>query len=322
MKRKSVLLVAVLIAALVVGGCGQGKPPAQTGQSSQQGSTPKTFKIGLSEPNIAVAYRQAAVARAKAAASAGGANLVVTDAQGNNQKQLSDVQDLTSQKVDLVLMSPNEAQALVPAAKALAKAKIPLIIVDRTLGSDDYTAFIGSDNKAMGAKAAEYIAKLLNGKGNVVELEGLQGASATTERKEGFEKAIANYSGIKIVADQAGDYRRDKAFNVMQNIIQANSKIDAVYAHNDEMALGAVEALRKAGRLKGTIITGMDGEKAAFDAIKAGDMTATVQYPTFFPEAFELAMKVRKREKVDKKIIKEAPLIDKDNVAKYYDQGI
>jgi ribose transport system substrate-binding protein len=248
--------------------------------------------------------------------------LIVTDGQRNSAKQINDVEDLIAQKVDVIIMAPGQAQPLVPVSKKVMEAKIPLIIMDRELNSDSYTAFVGGDNVREGQVSAEYIAKRLNGKGNVVEIQGELGASATIDRDKGFKEVMKKYPGIKIIVDQTAEYQRAKAMNLMEDILHANRKIDAVFTMSDEMAFGCLKSIQAAGRASEMFVTGGDGEKAAFDAIKKGELAMTVFYPTGAPEALQLAEKVLKGESFPRRTMLDTPAVTKENVDKFYDKGI
>lgn len=314
------LMVLLLGIALVASGCSSSAKPTVDKQGEAKPADKKEMKIGLAMPNSSHPYRRAIIAQAQAEAKKyPNVKLIITDGQKDSLKQIAGVEDMIAQKVDLVMMSPNQTEALTPAVDALKKAGIPLVVFDRKVATQDYTSFLGADNSEMGETAGKFIAERLKGKGVVIQLEGTQGASATIERKAGFERVMKDSKDIKVVS-QSADYNRDAALKVMENLLQSNKQIDAVFAHNDEMALGALQALKAANRLKGTIIVGMDGQKEALDAIKAGEMTGTVQYPTTFPDTFDVAMKILKGEKVEKNIKLMAPLIQKDNVDKF--QGI
>jgi ribose transport system substrate-binding protein len=199
------------------------------------------------------------------------------------------------------------------------RASIPIVTFDRVLvvPEDLVAAHIGSDNIEMGRVVVRYMARKLDGKGIVIQIEGTPGASATVDRKKGFEEEIAKYPGIKIAASFVGHYRRHDALQVMEDAITANPKIDAVYCHNEEMAFGALQALEARGRAKGVIVTGMDGLQPAMQSINEGKLTGTVYYHHMFPEALELAMKVLKGEQVPKVTMVETPFVTKENVAKY-----
>lgn len=230
-----------------------------------------------------------------------GIELVVTDAQNDPNKQLAGIEDLIQRGVDVILVNPTDSAAVVPAIKAANKARIPVITVDRSAAQGDVETHIASDNVAGGRMAGEYIAKLLGGKGKVVELEGIPGTSAARDRGKGFNEVIGKNSGIKVVARQEAGFDRAKGLTVMENILQAQPEIDAVFAHNDEMALGALKAVSASGR-KGILVVGFDATDDAVAAVKEGRLAATVaQQPREMGRlAVESARKLLSGGKLDK----------------------
>lgn len=211
---------------------------------------------------------------AQKAASAGGANLVVLDAQDRADKQASDIEDLITRKVSVIIVNPTDSDAIIPSIKAANAAKIPVITVDRGANGGNIAYHVASDNVAGGKMAGEYIKKLLGGKGNVVELEGLPGTSAARDRGAGFNAVLKANPGLKKVAVQPADFNRAKGLSVMENILQAQPNIDAVFCHNDEMALGALQAIQASKR--NIKIVGFDATPDALAAVKKGTMAATV----------------------------------------------
>ncbi len=210
---------------------------------------------------------------AQAKATELGYTLVVLDSQNDPAKELSNVEDLVTQGISALLINPADSDAVGNAIKVANKQKIPVITLDRGATSGEVVTHIASDNVAGGKMAGEYIIKLLGGKGKVVELEGLPGTSAARDRGKGFNEALKGTS-ITVVARQAADFDRTKGLNVMEDILQAQSDIDAVFAHNDEMALGALKAIEASGRdIK---IVGFDATDDAVKAVKEGKMAATV----------------------------------------------
>lgn len=205
-----------------------------------------------------------------------GITLVVLDAQNDPAKQASSVEDLIAKKVGVVIINPTDSDAVVPTVKKLNAAKIPVITVDRAANGGVVAAHIASDNVAGGMMAAEDVAKVLKGKGNVVMLEGIPGSSAARDRGRGFREGLKKFPGIKIVASQTADFDRAKGLSVMENILQAQKKIDAVFAQNDEMALGAVQAIEAAKRQQQMFVVGFDAIPDALKAINAGRMAATI----------------------------------------------
>lgn len=217
-----------------------------------------------------VSLRDGAQAKAKAL----GYDLVVLDSQNDPAKELANVEDVLRQGVKVLLLNPADSDAAKASVRAADEKKVPVITLDRAANGIKVASHIASDNVAGGKLAGELIVKQLGGKGNVVELQGIPGASAARDRGQGFHQAMSAAPGIKIVASQSADFDRTKGLNVMENILQAQPKIDAVFAHNDEMALGAIKAIQAAKRH--IVVVGFDGTDDAVAAIKNGSMLASV----------------------------------------------
>lgn len=209
------------------------------------------------------------------AARSAGVTLIVLDAQDSPAKQLNDVQDLTQRRVSAILLNPTDAAALVPAVLQANRAGVPVITVDRAVAGGQVVAHIASDNVAGGRQAAEFIAQKLNGQGNIVMLEGIPGTSAARDRGTGFREGLTKYPGLRLIASQPANFDRAQGLNVMQNILQAQPRIDAVFAQNDEMALGAIQAIRTANRT-GVMVVGFDAIPDAVAAVMDGRMAATI----------------------------------------------
>ncbi|MBZ4683333.1 MAG: ribose transport system substrate-binding protein [Fusobacteriaceae bacterium] len=202
-----------------------------------------------------------------------GIKIIILDSQNDPAKELANMENLITQKVDVILINPTDSSAVVNAVRMANNKKIPVITLDRGADAGEIVTHIASDNVAGGKMAGEYIAELLGNKGNVVELEGIAGTSAARDRGKGFNEAISK-TNIKVVARQVADFDRIKGLSVMENILQAQSDIDAVFAHNDEMALGALKAIEAANRdIK---VIGFDATDDAVKAVKDGKMAATV----------------------------------------------
>ncbi|HLA25433.1 MAG TPA: ribose ABC transporter substrate-binding protein RbsB [bacterium] len=285
MRRASLIAVAVVLGLTVL---------------PLQGAAMQTIGLSISTLNnpFFVDLRDGAQAAAKTA----NVNLIILDAQNDSAKEASGIEDLIQKKVALVAINPTDSDAIVPTIKKINAAKIPVITVDRGANGGTIAAHIASDNVAGGKMAAEYVAKRLNGKGNVVMLEGIAGTSAARDRGKGFKQGLQKFSGIKLVAVQTADFDRAKGLSVMENILQAQKKIDAVFAQNDEMALGAVQAIAAAKRQKAMFVVGFDAIGDALNAIKAGTMAATVaQQPKEMGRlAVETAVKILKKQSVPK----------------------
>ena len=210
---------------------------------------------------------------AEKAAQGLGYKLIVLDSQNDPAKELGNMEDLITQGVDAILINPTDSDAVGNAIKMANKQGIPVITLDRGASSGEVATHIASDNVAGGLMAGEYVIELLGGSGNVVELEGIAGTSAARDRGKGFNDALAGTS-IKVVAKQVADFDRTKGLNVMENILQAQSDIDAVFAHNDEMALGALKAIEGSGRE--IYVIGFDANDDAVKSVADGKMAATV----------------------------------------------
>jgi galactofuranose transport system substrate-binding protein len=284
-----------------------------------------TFGFAQSENNNP--WRIAQTESMKNAAEENGVKLVVTDAQSSTPKQISDIQDMIAQGVNVLFIPPREEEGMEPALKAAREAGVPVFMVDREANAkicEDYLTFMGSDFVQQGERAAEWLVKATNGKAKIAELQGTVGASVTHDRGEGFKNVIDENPGMEIIASQSGNFTRAEGQNVMEQIIGSNPDLDAVYAHNDEMAIGAIQALKDAGRTPGKDVTvvSTDGTRDALQAIIDGDLGATVETnPRFGPLAFETARKFLAGEPVPTRITVQDHLFDKSNAAEFVDSA-
>lgn len=292
--KKILVVLLVLILALGMFGCGN-KAAAPDDKADKKAT------IGLIVSTLNNPFFVDLKDGAQAKADELGAKLVVLDSQDDSATELSNMEDLINKGVDLILINPTDSEAVGSAVAAANEAGIPVITLDRSANKGDVVCHIASDNVAGGKLAGDFIVKKLGGKGNVVELEGVPGASAAIDRGKGFNEAIAK-SNIKVVAKQTANFNRAEGLSVMENILQAQPEINAVFAHNDEMALGALEAIKASGR--DIMVVGFDATDDAVKAVKAGEMAATVQQlpKEIGAEGVDAAMKVIGGEKVDKSI--------------------
>jgi ribose transport system substrate-binding protein len=254
--------------------------------------------------------------------------LIVTNAQGQTSKQVSDVEDLIAQRVDAIFLAPREFEGLGSALQRAREAKIPVFLIDREAAGkpgEDFVAFLGSNFVEQGRRAGEWLVKNSNGKAGIVELTGTAGSSVARDRSQGFNDAIKSSADMKILTSQTGNFSRAEGQKVMENIIQAHGKaITAVYAHNDEMALGAIQALKAAGMNPGkdVLIVSVDGEKAALESIMRGEMNITVESnPRFGPLAFDTLEKYLRKESIPPKIILEDRFFDSTNAAQFVNEA-
>ena len=270
----------------------------------------KDVKVGVSISTLNNPFFVALKEGIEKEAKAKGMKVSVVDAQDDTAKQISGIEDLILQNVDILLVNPTDSAAISSAVQSANEAGIPVITIDRSSEEGDIETFIASDNVAGGETAAEYLVKQLGEQAKVVELEGVSGASATRERGKGFHN-IADEQ-LDVLTSQTAEFDRTKGLNVMENILQGKKDIQAVFAHNDEMALGAVEAIKAAG--KDVIVVGFDGNEDALKAVENGELQATVaQQPVLIgEEAVHAAEKVLKGEKVDSKISVPLKLMTKE----------
>jgi len=244
----------------------------------QFGHAAGPIKIGMSVPGLQFPFFVIMKDDAEKAAAKLGATIVFADAQNDSSKQASDIENFVSQKVDAILVSPMTVDSQVPAIEAAVKAGIPVATVDRKSNSDMVLVHVGADNVQGGRAAAKYVIDQLHNKGSVIELEGTPGASAAIDRKKGFDEVIKK-SGVKLLTSQTAEFNRAKGQSVMEGLIQKYPNFDAVFGANDEMIIGAVEALAAAG-IKGKVTIGFDATPDAFQYMKEGKLGATIdQFP-------------------------------------------
>ncbi|MDX0641446.1 substrate-binding domain-containing protein [Sinorhizobium medicae] len=284
----------------------------------------ETYKVGFAQTESNNPWRIAQTNSMKAEAEKLGHQLVYTDAAGSAAKQVADVNSMIAQGVDLIFLAPREEKPLIPAVMAAKKAGIPVILLDRSVdpslakAGEDYVTFIGSDFIEEGKRIAEWLIKNANGKSKIIELEGTTGSSPANDRKKGFDETIKTAGGFEIVASQSGDFARDKGRQVAEALLQAHPDAVIVYAHNDEMAIGAIAAIEAAGKVPGkdVLVLSIDGGKEAVQAVIDGKIAAVVECnPRFGPKAFETMLRYAKGEKIDPLVINEDKFYDSTNAA-------
>ena len=244
-----------------------------------------------------------------------GFELIVLDSQNDPAKERSKVEDLIQLGVVALLINPTDSDAVVKSVEVANEANIPVITLDRQSNGGEVTSHIASDNIKGGAMAAEFVLEKLGTEANinVVELQGIPGASATRDRGAGFHSILDDKTNVKFVSSQAADFDRQKGLSVMENILQGNSDVQVVFAHNDEMALGAAKAIGTSN-VKAMVI-GFDGNEDALDAVEKGEMIATVaQQPDLIGAlGVELALKIYNGEAVDKEIAADLKIVSNQN---------
>lgn len=241
-----------------------------------------TFGISLSTLNnpFFVSLKEGAVAKAKQL----GVKLIVVDSQDNPATEAKNIEDLVTKRVDALLINPTDSSAIVPSIVKANRAGIPVFTIDRGASRGKVVSHVASDNVLGGEMAAKFLLEKIGGKGNVVELEGIAGTSAALDRGKGFNKVVGANGKVRVVSRQTANFNRAEGLRVFENILQAQPKIDGVFAHNDEMILGAIQAAKAAGR-SGIVFVGFDAVDDAVNAVKGGSLAATVaQKPSLIGE--------------------------------------
>ncbi|MFE0555943.1 ribose ABC transporter substrate-binding protein RbsB [Paenibacillus sp. FSL W8-0187] len=267
MKKTTLLLVSLML--IFITGCSL-EPPEWA--KPKAGGDVKDIKIGLSISTLNNPFFVSLKDGVVAEATKQGMEVVVVDAQNDSAKQSNDVDDLIQQGVNALLINPTDSSAISTVVQTANSLGIPVITLDRSADQGEVAALVASDNIKGGQMAAEYIVDQLGKDTKVIELEGVPGASATRERGKGFHD-IADKQ-LNVVAKQAADFDRTKGLTVTENLLQGNPDAKAIFAHNDEMALGAIEAIQSSG--KDIMVIGFDGNDDALKSIEAGNLTATV----------------------------------------------
>lgn len=269
-----------------------------------------TVGFSQSEPDTA-AFRAAETESIREAAEEiGVGELIVTNANNELPKQISDIQDMLNQGVEFLIVAPVNSDGLDPALTAAKDAGVPVLTIDRKVTNEscsDYIAFLGSDFYDQGERAADAMNEATGGEGKVAILLGSSGNNVTDNRNAGFkDKVASDYPGLEIVAEQTGNFARDEGQAVTEQLLQSNPDITAIYAHNDEMGLGAVTAVKAAGLVPGedVKIVSIDGTRNAVQGIVDGEINAVIESnPRFGPLAFETAQKFYDGEAIPEDVI-------------------
>lgn len=289
------------------------------------------YKVGFAQMESNNPWRIAETKSFHDTAEACNWDLIATDAAGSAAKQVADVDSMIAQGIDVLFLPPREEKPLIPAVMKAKAAGIPTFLVDRSVdpnvakAGEHFVAFLGSDFIDQGERAAEWLIENFDGdKGVIVELEGTTGSSPANDRKKGFDDRIAQDDRFEIVASQTGDFARDMGRQVMETLLQAHPDVNVVYAHNDEMAIGAIQALELAGRKPGEDVTivSIDGTRDALQAIIDGKMGVTVESSPFFgPLACEVMKKYAAGEEIPGWVQVEDRIFTKDNAADHIDEA-
>ena len=308
------VLGLLFVIALVAAACGSDDAEStETTAGGSSGGVTIGFAISSFDNDFFVSLKDGVE---KAAADAG-VTVTISDAGGDAATQASQVEDFITQGVDLIMVNPVDSDAIVPSVEAANAAGIPVIAVDRGSSGGDVASFVASDNVLGGTMAGDYLFEQMGGAGEVLELQGIIGTSAAQARGEGFQIALDAASGVDRVAQQTANFARDEGLTVTENLLQANTDAVGLFAHNDDMALGAVEAAAAAGR--DLIIVGFDAAPDALNAVADGTMAGTIaQQPVLMGElAVETALKVIAGDTVPAFIGVPVALVTPDNVNEF-----
>lgn len=296
LKMMTYTLLVLLLA--VIAGCSDSSSPS---------GDDNAVVIGFSQIGAESSWRTAETKSIRGEAEKRGIELKFADAQQKQENQIKSLNAFIAQGVDAIILAPVVETGWEPVLKKAKEHQIPVILVDRGVDvSDDslYATLIASDFVAEGRMAAEWLIEALNGSGNIVELQGTPGSAPAIDRKRGFDDAIAQQPDIKVIKSQSGEFSRAKGKEVMEVFLKSvGDSINAVYAHNDDMALGAIQAIEEAGLKPGEdiLVVSIDGVRAAFEAMIAGKLNCTVECnPLLGPYAFDAVEKVLAGDSVPK----------------------
>ncbi|MNK26845.1 D-ribose-binding periplasmic protein precursor [compost metagenome] len=316
-----IILSAFLL--VLMSACSSGTDTAANGTqdtkaTSGTASTGKKLKIGLTVPTLGNPFFVAMSKGAQLAAVKYNADITTVSADQDLAKQTAQIEDFITKKMDLILLSPFDSKGIAAAVQEAKNAGIPVICVDGS-AEGGINSVVMSDNVMAGQQAAKYLTDRLKGKGNIVIIDGPP-VSAVTDRIKGFEDGIKGFPDIKVIAKQNGEGNREKALGVMENILQANKNIDAVFTINDQEGVGVKIAAEQAGRGDEFFISSVDGAPEAVEALKEKKAFAatSAQFPNeMVLKAVEIGIKVIGGEKVDPQILIPVEQITQDNVSSY-----
>jgi simple sugar transport system substrate-binding protein len=308
-KLVNLFITFLVILALPACGIGAALEPPDPAPQATQGNEKKTYKdlvVGFSQIGAESEWRTGNTTSIKEAARNLGVELIFADAQQKPENQIKAIRSFIAQQVDVIGVSPLVETGWTSVFQEAKEAGIPIILVDRRadVSEDLFATHLGSDFVEEGRNAARVMVKLLNGKGNLVELVGTLGSAPANDRYTGFREIIKEYPEMKIIASESGDFTRAKGKEVMEGFLQKyGDEIDALYSHNDDMAIGAIRAIEAYGLKPGQDIkiVSIDAIRDAFQAMIDGKLNATVECnPLLGPQFFELALKVVNGEEVPK----------------------
>jgi ABC-type sugar transport system substrate-binding protein len=279
--------------------------------------------VGFSQIGAESGWRTANTESIKSEATKRGIDLKFADAQQKQENQIKALRSFIAQGVDVIAFSPVVETGWEPVLREIKAASIPVILTDRAVDvSDDslFTTFIGSDFVEEGRRAGNWVVKATGGKGNIVELQGTPGSAPAIDRKKGFEEVLAKNPDLKIIKSQSGNFTRAQGKEVMEAFLKSPEakSINVLFAHNDDMALGAIQAMEEAGIKPGTdiLVISIDGVHAAFEAMVAGKLNCTVECnPLLGPQLFEAVESVKAGKQLPKRIVMDEKVYEQKDAA-------
>jgi ABC-type sugar transport system substrate-binding protein len=308
------LSAVTIVLLLFLSGCVHSIPVTDDGDEVK-------YLVGVSQANLGEPWRVSMNREIQEeAVKHKDIRIIFTDAAQSSQKQIRDVQKLMKQGIDLLIISPNEAKPLTSIVQT-AYHKIPVIVLDREIESNDYTMFIGADNRLIGRKAGQFVDQLLGANGgNVLEIEGLLDSTPARDRSDGFREAVARNVNIHIVAQIEADWLRDKSDDLMKAVLPQWPNVDVVFAHNDPMALGAYKAASALGRngIKFVGIDGLPGTGGGLELVKQKVLQATFIYPTGGKESVQAALRILNHDAdLPKRVTLDNVQVTEDNISDF-----
>ncbi|WP_428938954.1 substrate-binding domain-containing protein [Fontivita pretiosa] len=320
--KRAVLLAMGLWISMALAACDRAGERSGASATQPSASGGKKLVVGFSQIGAESAWRTANTRSIREEAERRGIDLRFSDAQQKQENQIKALRSFIAQKVDVIMFSPVIETGWGPVMQEIRAAGIPVIVADRRPDVDEsmYVTFIGSDFVEEGRRAAEWLAKKMNGQANIAELQGTTGSAPANDRAKGFREVLERYPQMRIIKSQTGDFTRSGGKEVMEAFLKSpeGPQINALFAHNDDMALGAIQAIEEVGRKPGQdiIIVSIDGVKGAFEAMVAGKLNCTVECnPLIGPQLFDAVEKLMRGEPLPKRIAVEEGVYDQSQAA-------
>jgi simple sugar transport system substrate-binding protein len=319
--RRCAIVLAVLCMLSACGGSVRSASDSSAAPLSEKKKTYQDIVVGFAQIGAESEWRTANTASIKDTARNLGVELKFSDGQQRQENQIKAIRSFIAQRVDVIGVSPVVETGWDTVFAEVKQAGIPLIVLDRhaDVPDDLFSAFIGSDFVEEGQRACTEMARLLNNQGNIVELDGTIGSAPMIDRRNGFQECLQAYPGMRVIAQQSGDFIRARGKEVMQTFLKTYGRqINALFAQNDDMALGAVEAIEEYGLKPGTDIkiVSVDAVRGAFEAMIAGKLNVTIECnPLLGPQFFETALKLANGEPVEKWVKSKEDIFRQDTAA-------